>query len=191
MVGHASHSFVFLGQDEEEGDVELAGAGSFGSASYQDQPEKKTPPSQKKRLVRRTASKDKEELPMVPSVQKPAPKGLSLHARKASGSPIPPTKHSQAISSLGAKPSVPAVPQKKAPAPPPVPKEDDFFAEMGFSAQPTFTAAKAKPATRLAPAPAPAAKASSLYAISGDDDLGGDDDDDWGDDADLDDLLND
>ena len=167
------------GWDDEGGDVELA-AGAFGSSSYKDQQDK-TPPSQKKKLVRRTASKDKEELIQLPTIAKTTP-GLSLSRNAPSSAPMAsglttlasPTP--QLVTKLGAKTTPLA---KKPTAPPPrVPKADDFFAEMGLAAQPTFT---------KKPASVPAAK-PSLYASPSDDDLGGDE---WGDDGDLDDLLDD
>jgi len=99
------------------------------------------------------------------------------------------------------------LPSAPAPAPPPPPKADDFFAEMGISAKPKFTATKASQPSRPfasqtvqqsssrwqhAKPSAPPQQPHSLGAKQlpiGEDDLGGDAD--WGDDADLDDLLND
>lgn len=106
---------------------------------------------------------------------------------------------------------------KKAQPPPPKPKADDFFADMGFSAKPTFShAASSPPARQAAPRSAPlptlgngsrlqatsttpvigrptttvaTSLGSSLLAADADDDLG--DGADWDDDGDLDDLLDD
>lgn len=88
--------------------------------------------------------------------------------------------------------------KKKAPLPP-KPKQDDFFAEMGLSAKPTFShTAPVQAAPRSAPVAssqwqqpvasnsttAPATYAADLTA-----DAGGTDD--WDDDGDLDDLFDD
>lgn len=110
--------------------------------------------------------------------------------------PIP-----QRITSLGKKKS-PKVKPKKAVAP----AEDDIFASMGLSAKPTFshtpspatskTTATSVSGSRWAVSPSPATfpttaaapPTTTSYSLSA---TVNDDDADWGDDADLDDLLDD
>jgi hypothetical protein len=188
--------------DDDGGDVELAGGHTSPGSnpfstrpsyqdqpgeSYQDQPGEKTPPSQKKRLVRRTASKDRKDLI---GGSKPIQHGMATKLPN-NGMTLP--QHQQQPPLAMSHPQVPRVnklgsPKTKArkekASPPPPKKEDDIFAEIGLSAKPTFSQIASRPAqyslgaTRLLPS-----------ADNDDDDLGGGDD--WGDDADLDDLLND
>jgi hypothetical protein len=155
--------------------------------STQDFMRPKTPPLQKTRLIHRTTSKE----------SKPSPPSSS---ETPSDGAVP--TRVQKLANL-----------KK--TPPPKPKQDDFFAEMGLSAKPTFSHARPATAPRSAPAPlstttasrwatttraarpAPSTASTSPGALSfaagglaaDDDDLGGADD--WDDDGDLDDLLDD
>lgn len=70
--------------------------------------------------------------------------------------------------------------RRKPPPPKPKPQQDDIFASIGLSAKPTF-APSAKPTQSKAPT------SSSLAAAAEDMDVEAD----WGDDSDLDDLLDD
>ena len=178
--------------------MELAGTGGTGFGSYTDAAPTKTPPAQKKRLVRRSASKDKDDLlpPLglgqqilgspLPVTKTASPSSTSfanqppqaLHLAKPPASA--PSNQPQFITKLGTHTGKKAT--AAAVAPKPKPQEDDIFASFGLSAQPTFGATK-KTAT--------AEPAKTRYAAQVDDVDFGPADDDWGDDADLDDLLND
>lgn len=107
----------------------------------------------------------------------------------------------QRVTSLGKKKSPKAKPKKAV-----APAEDDIFASMGLSAKPTFshtpspatskTTATSISGSRWAVSPSPATfpttaaapPTTTSYSLSA---TVNDDDADWGDDADLDDLLDD
>jgi len=82
------------------------------------------------------------------------------------------------VTSLGTRQTSGAI--RKPPQAKPKPQEDDIFASMGLAAKPTFTA----PPTTSRPAPT---TSSALAAAAEDVDVEAD----WGDDSDLDDLLDD
>ena len=78
-------------------------------------------------------------------------------------------------------------PKKQPPLKMPLPKTDDIFAEMGFSAKPTFGKA-----TTVNKSPVRASPGHGLGAVHlPPDDGDNEESDNWDDDADLDDLLND
>lgn len=106
---------------------------------------------------------------------------------KTSGMGISPATRPQGKSRLGA-PKAAVV--KKPPPPPPKKAEDDIFAEMGFAAKPTFgrgapTTSRPTTATSIKAAP----KILGAKSLSADDPFASSAD--WGDDGDLDDLLDD
>jgi hypothetical protein len=87
---------------------------------------------------------------------------------------------------LPAKATFASVVPKTAVVPPPArkilpPSTDDFFAEMGVAPQPKFPSSSAKPMTKRLPA--------AVMRLESDDALETTDGGNWGDDADLDDLL--
>jgi hypothetical protein len=187
--------------DEGEGDVELAqepenthrvAGTSFGK------PRSKTPPSQKKQLIRRSSSKDKQDIsspqPVAsrpglnlhgashggPSWQGGAAHNTALHHRnnhldQPQGALAPSPMSAPVITKLGApKPTATKLPIATKP------KADDFFAEFDLAAKPSFGKPTARPLTTAKTQPS----ATQLTADANDFN------DDWGDD-DLDDLLDD
>lgn len=191
--------------DEGEGDVELAQDANTShlasSTTSFGKPRPKTPPSQKKSLIRRSSSKDKQEI--APPQQGASRPGMNLHnaAHPASswqGGAVHPTNlhhrnnhldqpheahaPSPASAPMIAKLGTPKPTATKLPVAAKPKKADDFFAEFDLAAKPTFgkavsstpaSAAKVQPSTPIQLAP----DANEF-------------DDDWGDD-DLDDLLDD
>lgn len=191
-------------EGDGEGDVEL---GQDTNTSHRassgmnfGKPRPKTPPSQKKRLIRRSGSKDKQDL--VTPQQGSSRPGMNLHSAPhsnsswQSGVAHPNTLHHR---------NNHMDQQYDAPAPPPVmtapkitklgapinmatklpvtarPKTDDFFAEFDLAAKPTFSKGANKPTTTIKTQP------SAPIQLTPD---ANDFNDDWGDD-DLDDLLDD
>lgn len=116
-----------------------------------------------------------DDSPPVASTPRVAPAPVSAPA-PAISNPRP-----TAITSLGTRQAS----AKKKPEPKPKPQEDDIFASMGLAAKPTFTS----PAGRITrtPATAPASSGLAEAAAEVNEDPGAD----WGDDSDLDDLLDD
>ena len=174
----------------------------------------KTPPYQKKRLTQRVGSGSRDSSP----VEEGDVTSLNSHS-SSSHKPIP-----SAVQRLPSPKASPFSQPKKtiastlaSPPAPPKPKEDDFFAEMGFSAKPTFSAApkRSTPAVQSASTAAAATGGPSRWQqvtttskplqpkqphqqhglgakplpLDDDDDMGGGAE--WDDDADLDDLLDD
>lgn len=187
--------------DDGEGDVELgqdtnnSHLGSSGASFGKPRP--KTPPSQKKSLIRRSSSKDKQDT-VLPQ-QAPSRPGMNLNSAAHPGSSwqggvahpatlhhrnnhmdqlheVPPPVSAPLIAKLGAPKST----GTKLPVTA-KPKTDDFFAEFDIAAKPTF----AKPGTK--PTTAVKAQPSASMKLTPD---ANEFNDDWGDD-DLDDLLDD
>ena len=139
-------------------------------------------------LVRRTPSDDGcEPIGALPGKVLP---------KTASGSRGTPQAHS-----IGASPRKPRLSKLGSPktkltalknpvqAPPP-PMEDDIFAELGLSAKPTFGATRPVAATSGATTASRSLGATHLPPDDEEDNMASETDE-WGDDADLDDLLND
>jgi hypothetical protein len=157
-------------------------------------------PQQNNNLRHRTSSGDRDHFPSPissPKAEPPAMRALKLTSAKPVKKAQPPVKKAQ---------------------PPPKPKHDDIFAEMGFSAKPTFSHAPPVATRQAVPNSSPlpvsgngsrwqpgtttpvtgslsrpttttATLGASALTADSDDDLG--DGADWDDDADLDDLLDD
>ena len=144
---------------------------------YQDEILPNTYAQEDSRLVRRSPSNDGMEAPGL-SVQN-APKATAMMTSQfhSTGGALP-SMPPQRITKMGSP--VNRSPKKTKPAPPK--KQDDIFAEMGLSAKPNFSqSAASRPATT--------SRTLGATQLPPDDDMK--DGTDWGDDSDLDDLLND
>lgn len=178
------------GDDDQSGSVELPTKAKVetevprrpGMSLTGAQKAPKTPPHQKKRLTHRTASGGKTP-PLFSPPQVPA----SPYAAPAMSS----YAHAPAPASMPLAPSIQKLPSPKAPISKPVvanvKKEDDFFAELGIAARPTFQ--KPVASSRWQPHTT-SLGARAIPLEDGDLEVGGAGSGaDWGDDGDLDDLL--